>query len=119
MVWIACVLLFGVKDMFWSVLRTMALFDETDGNIAIPQWTRWIGASVLGCGHLAMHRGEVLIGFNSLGHPLWVTHELLVHFAHCGTDGCNAGFIAIPQERHGLGVQSLFGDTSACTENRH
>ena len=98
----------------------MALFDETDGNIAIPQWTRWIGASVLGCGHLAMHRGEVLIGFNSLGHPLWVTHELLVHFAHCGTDGCNAGFIAIPQERHGLGVNSLFVvDTSACTENRH
>ena len=82
MVWAVCVLSFGVKDVFWSVLRTMALFDETDGNIAIPQWTRWIGASVLGCGHLAMHRGEVLIGFNSLGHPLWVTHELLVHFAH-------------------------------------
>ena len=119
MVWTGCVLLFGVKDVFWSILRTVAWLDETDGNIAIPQWTRWIGASVLGCGHLAMHRGEVLIGFNSLGHPLWVTHELLVHFAHCGTDGCNAAFIAIPQERHGLGVQSLFGDTSACTERRH
>ena len=76
--------MFGVKDVFWSVLCTMAQFDETDGNIAIPQWTRWIGASVLGCGHLAMHRREVLIGFNSLGHSLWVTHELLVHFAHCG-----------------------------------
>jgi hypothetical protein len=83
----ASVLSFGVNNVPWSILRMHALVVETDVYIVIPQWARWIGASVLVCGYFSMHAVEVWNGIGSVGPFVQGRKCVLFHFA----DECTAG----------------------------
>ena len=76
----ALVFSFGFETVFWSVcfgcMRTW--LDEMGSSIAITQWARWIGSSVLVCGYFSMYTEEVWIGSNSIGLFVWSRKCVLV-----------------------------------------
>ena len=46
--------------------------------------TRWIASFLLVCGYIGMFTEEAWIGLDSISPFVQVSHELFVHFAHCG-----------------------------------
>ena len=83
-------------------------------------WRWWIGSSILVFEHFNKNSEDVLIGFRSVSHLVWVTHLFWssISWVEAWLYEMVSYDIAIPHKRYGLGASFLFagGCFGMCSE---